>query len=83
MKFNQWTGAGSLDVGANMQYSVDNGAVWTDILANAAYPAVGTDISGLDNGAGAGRQVKIIVRMKVPVGTAAGYYNSSYGILTE
>lgn len=83
MKFNQWTGGTTLNAGANMQYSADNGAVWRDITANAAYPAVGADLSGIDNGVTAGRQVKIIVRMKVPVGTGAGYYSSSYGILTE
>lgn len=83
MKFNQWSGAGTLEAGGNMQYSVNDGAAWTDITANAAYPAVGADISGLDNGAGAGRQVKITVRMRVPAGTAVGYYSSNYGILTE
>lgn len=85
MKFNEWAGASSLGAGANMQYSVDadNDAAWHDITADATYPAIGADISGIDNGAATGRQVKIIVRMKVPVGTAAGYYSSSYGILTE
>ena len=83
MKFNQWTGASTLAAGANMQYSVDSGAIWHDITANAAYPTVGADLSGIDNGTAPGRQVKVIVRMKVPVGTAVGYYNSSYGILTE
>ena len=83
MKFNQWTGANTLNAGGNMQYSADNGSSWQDIIANATYPTVGADISGVDNSASAGRQVKILVRMKVPVGTAAGYYNSSYGILTE
>ncbi len=83
MKFNQWIGGTALDAAANMQYSVDNGTIWHDITANAAYPAAGADIAGIDNGAAAGRQVKIIVRMKVPVGTTAGYYSSSYGILTE
>lgn len=84
MKFNQWSGAGSLDAGANMQYSADDGMSWRDITANDAYPDLGVSLSGIDNdGAAAGRQVKILVRMKVPVGTVAGYYNSSYGILTE
>lgn len=83
MKFNQWSGAGVLEAAANMQYSADNGSVWHEITANAVYPAVGADLNGIDNDAAAGRQVKVIVRMKVPVGTAAGFYNSSYGILTE
>lgn len=83
MKFNQWTGAGALNAGNNMQFSVDGGLSWLDITANNEYPAVGADISGIDNSANNGRQVEIKVRMKVPVGTYAGNYNSSYGILTE
>ena len=83
MKFNQWTGAGSLNSGGNMKYSVDNSATWVDIAENGIYPVSGVNISGIDNSANAGRQVKILVKMKVPTGTSAGYYNSSYGILTE
>ena len=83
MKFNQWTGAGALNAGNNMQFSVNSGSSWLDITANNAYPAVGADISGIDNSANNGRQVEIKVRMKVPVGTNAGDYDSSYGILTE
>jgi hypothetical protein len=82
MKFNQWSGAGFLDAGANMQYSVDS-STWQEITDNGAYPAVSADISAIDNSLNPGRQVKIIVKMKVPVGTSAGYYNSNYGILTE
>jgi len=83
MKFDQWSGAGVLAAAANMQYSVDNGANWVDITANGVYPTIGANISSIDNDAAAGRQVKILVRMKVPFGTAAGYYSSNYGILTE
>ncbi len=83
MKFDTWAGVGALDSGANMQFSVD-GNNWIDILASDVYPSVGADISGIDNDLGsAGRQVQINVRMKLPVGTQAGNYNSSYGILTE
>ena len=66
-----------------MQFSVNNGVNWFDISANGAYPALAADISGVDTSAETGRQVKIKVRMKVPVGTIAGNYNSNYGILTE
>lgn len=83
MKFDQWSGAGVLTTAANMQYSADNGATWVDINANGVYPTLGANISAVDNNPEAGRQVKILVRMKVPFGTVAGYYNSSYGILTE
>ncbi len=86
MKFDQWNGAGVLAAADNMQFSADtdNGTTWHDITANSAYPDTGADLSGIDNNLiDAGRQVKILVRMKVPVGTMAGYYNSNYGILTE
>jgi len=83
MKFNQWSGPAALNAGGNMQFSVDNGASWLDIAANGAYPAAGANIGAIDQSAEAGRQVEILVRMKVPAGTAAGTYNSGYGILTE
>jgi hypothetical protein len=83
MKFDQWSGSGVLAAAANMQYSVDNGAHWVDITANGVYPTTGADIGSIANSGVAGRQVKILVRMKVPFGTAAGYYNSNYGILTQ
>jgi hypothetical protein len=83
MKFDQWSGAAALNAGANMQFSINNGVSWLDISANGTYPAIAADISGADTGAEAGRQIKVVVRMKVPVGTKAGNYNSSYGILTE
>jgi len=83
MKFDEWSGAGILDAGGNMQFSV-NGVDWFDITDNAAYPALGADLTGIDNSTtDAGRQIQIIVQMKVPVGTSVGHYNSSYGILTE
>jgi hypothetical protein len=83
MKFDSWSGASTLNTANNIQFSIDNGLTWLDITANGAYPTIGADISGVDNGTDAGRQVKIFVRMKVPTGTLAGTYNSSYGILTE
>jgi hypothetical protein len=83
MKFDTWAGIGALDSGANMQFSIDNNN-WIDILASDVYPSIGADISGIDDDLGsAGRQVQINVRMKLPVGTLAGSYNSNYGILTE
>lgn len=84
MKFNRWSGNNFLDAAANMKYSADNGVTWADINANAVYPSQPIDISAIDNdSSAAGRQVEILVRMKVPFGTSAGYYNSGYGILTE
>ena len=83
MKFDQWSGFGVLAAGANMQYSVGSSSPWINILANGTYPTTGADIGSIANSGVAGRQVKILVRMKVPFGTAAGYYNSNYGILTQ
>jgi hypothetical protein len=83
MKFEQWAGAGTLNAGGNMQFSADNGASWLDITDDDAYPAIGADLSTIDNSAAAGRQVIVLARMKVPVGARAGAYTSGYGILTE
>ncbi len=83
MKFGAWTGDDNLDAGANMQFSVD-GVDWIDIDANDTYSTLGADINMIDEDlVNAGRQVNIQVRMKIPVGTSAGVYNSNYGIFTE
>jgi len=83
MKFDSWSGSAALDAGGNMRFSADNGAAWFEIIDNDAYPVLGADISGLDESADPGRQVTVLVQMKVPAHTLAGNYNSSYGILTE
>jgi hypothetical protein len=84
MKFNQWKGAGILNAGGNMRYSA-NGETWANITGNNVYPAAAVDLSEVDdlNPLADGRQVKIIVEMKALVGTPVGYYNSSFGILTQ
>ncbi len=82
MKFDAWSGAATLSAGGNMQFSVD-GSIWIDITSNGAYPSLGADISGIDESTEVGRQVNVVVRMKVPAGTLAGFYSSGYGILTE
>jgi hypothetical protein len=82
MKFSEWSGAGTLAAGGNMQFSVD-GTTWIDIEVDDTYSSVAVDISSIDDSGDLGRQVPIQVRMKVPVGTLAGIYNSGYGILTE
>ncbi len=82
MKFIEWAGVMALDAGNNMKYKV-NDSDFVDIIANDTYPSNGIDISTFDNSLDVGRQITIIVQMKVPAGTLAGVYNSSYGILTE
>ncbi len=83
MKFNSWSGPDVLDAGGNMRFSTDNGASWFGITDNDVYPESEADISGLDTSTDPGRQVTVLVQMKVPAYTLTGYYNSSYGILTE
>lgn len=83
MKFDQWSGVGILNAGSNMQFSVNNGLTWLDITNNSTYSTQAADLSSIDNSPTAGRQVKVLVKMKVPIGTKVGNYSSSYGILTE
>jgi hypothetical protein len=83
MKFDSWSGTGNLAAANNMQFSINGGTTWQDIASNGAYGAGSADISAVDNSTTAGRQVVVTVRMKVPVGTSAGVYNSNWGILTE
>lgn len=84
MKFNSWSGPVNLDAGGNMQFSIDNGTTWQDIMDNNSYGATGAKIGNIDNNNSlAGRQLNIVVRMKVPAGTRTGTYNSNWGILTE
>ncbi len=83
MKFGKWNGGSNLAAGGNMQFSLD-GFSWLDIEDDDIYSSLGADISSLDEDVvSAGRQVNIQVRMKIPVNTLAGVYNSNYGILTE
>lgn len=83
LKFTEWTGASILATANNMRYSADSGVTWIDIVANDDYPILGADISSIDNSADTGRQVDVIVQMKVPNGTLAGQYDSAYGIKAE
>lgn len=83
MKFAEWTGASTLEAADNMRYSADS-IDWITINANDTYSESGIDISAIDEDETApGRQVFLIIQMKVPVGTLAGDYGSFYGILTE
>lgn len=62
---------------------LDGGDTIVDITTNATYPAAPIDISAIDtNPLVGGRQVTVLVEMKVPVGTPGGSYSTSYGIQT-
>ncbi len=83
MKFALWSGATTFSAASNMQYSA-NGTTWQNIASDNSYDANGLNIAGIDtDSVASGRQLKILVRLKVPIGTQVGQYNSSYGILTE
>jgi hypothetical protein len=83
LKFTSWSGAMALAAGGNMRYSVD-GAAWREIGADDSYPTTGLSLVGIDqDSVQSGRQVRVKIEMKVPVGTLAGYYDADYGILTE
>lgn len=84
MKFSQWQNESDnslvMDSGANMRISVDNGLTWTDITANDTYSAA-VDISAIDlDDTADGRQVSVLVEMKIPTGTRIGAYSANYGI---
>ena len=83
MKFAQWvSGTNTIDAANNMRYSIDN-TNWTNITANGSYGA-NVDISSIDlDSTRGGRQVRVYVEMKVPVGTQGGSYSTQYGIKTQ
>lgn len=83
MMFNEWTGPASLSAVGNMRFSVDNGMTWIAIDTLNDYSTQSTDISGIAKGANGGRNVTLVVQMKVPSGTLVGQYNSGYGIKIE
>lgn len=87
MKFNKWINdmdsLKSLDAKDNMQFSIDNGINWTPITANDTYSSI-VNISSVDSaGLADGRQVSILLQMKIPENTPAGDYSASYGIKIE
>jgi len=85
MKFQPWTGPNNalINAGGQMRFSANAGASWVEIGANNEYPGQSADVSGLDLSAEPGRQINIIVQMKVPLSSPAGHYTSAYGLLTE
>ena len=83
MKFDEWTGPVSLTAVGNMRFSIDNGMTWIAIDMLNDYSTLSADISGIAKGANGGRNVALVVQMKVPSGTLVGQYNSGYGIKIE
>jgi hypothetical protein len=83
MKFSSWSGLSTLSAAGNIRYSVDNGLTWADVSSNDSYTGAGLNIGGINNSLDPGRQVSILVQMKVPNGTLTGNYGASYGIMTE
>ena len=83
MLFGPWSGPSALSAAGNMRYSADDGTSWTYIDADNDYPAIGADIGTGDSSDEPGRQIQVLVQMKLPRGTLTGSYGTSYGILTE
>jgi len=88
MRFAQWaSGANLLNAAGNMEYSTDNTtcaagdtATCKNITANSTYgPNIDVSAIDLDPTRG-GRQVRLFVKMKVPVATPGGSYSTSYGV---
>lgn len=88
MKFDDWTsGTNSISAGSNIQFysAQSNNAVneahaiaitAAGVYSDAMNLNPGTDLDALTMG----RQIKITVEARVPVGSAGGSYSTSYGI---
>ncbi len=84
MKFADWmSGANVLPVANNMRISslqANNGNATILLTAANTYSTPPLTMTGdLDAGT-AGRQVEILVEVKIPVGTANGSYTTTYGV---
>jgi hypothetical protein len=84
MKFANWlSGANILPVANNMQISsaqASNGPITITSANTYSLPLIMT--GDLDAGT-VGRQVDVVVQVKIPVSTANGTYNTSYGVQTN
>lgn len=86
MKFSDWlSGANTIPVASNMRISsmqANNGGATITLTAANTYstPAL-VMVTDLDAGT-AGRQVQVIVEVKIPAGTSSGSYTTTYGVQT-
>jgi hypothetical protein len=79
---------GTIPAAANVRfYSAESSDATTDmnaIVLTSANEYAGPITLVTDRDAGrAGRQVQVVVEVKVPVGTPAGSYSASYGFKSE
>ena len=84
MKFGNWaSGGNTIATANNMRISssqASNGPI--TITTAGTYSTALTLNSDLDSSK-AGRQIQVLVEMKVPAGTAGGSYSTSYGVFSE
>jgi len=83
MKFADWiSGSNTIPVANNMRISsaqANNGGATIMVTAANTYTSPLTMVTDL-NPSMAGRQVDVTVEVKIPTGTAAGSYNTTYGV---
>lgn len=84
MKFADWiSGTNTIPVANNMRISslqADNGGVPIVLTAANTYSTPPLNMVTDLNAGMAGRQVDVTVEVKIPVGTAAGSYSTTYGV---
>jgi len=92
LKFNNWTGTGAATIAAanNIRYFCPQSAANQDaatavtIATAATYPANMTIVAANDLEADQpGIQVEITVQAKIPIGSTAGAYSTSYGLRSQ
>jgi hypothetical protein len=86
MEFADWlNGANILPVAGNMQISSAQATVTTPITLTAAnaYSSPALVMTGDLDPSTAGRQVDVLVQVKIPLTTVNGAYSTSYGVQTN
>ncbi len=90
MKFSDFvSGSNTIPAAANIRYYTAQSSEADDanteavvIAGSNTYPATITLDADLDPNT-AGRQIEVMVEMKVPVGTTGGSYSGSYGVMSD
>ena len=88
MKFADWFSSASsstLPAANNMRISssqADNGGATVTVTAANAYTTPALNMTGDLNGALAGKQIQVLVEVKIPSTTVNGNYSTSYGVKT-
>lgn len=88
MKFSDWTntsGQGSIPVAGNTRISSAQASSTMPIIISGAnmYSTTSLGILGDLDATLAGKQIKVLVETRIPVGTPNGTYSASYGVKTQ